>query len=140
MAYNLSYPCQPDYGAVDRHDGHSFPGTRRRNLNWVHPALAGVYYMIIFLIAFGFSIGAQILIGRRNGEGNYKQIGSIFYQGVVFLLSLAVVMFVLSHVFPYILKDTSNRMKYFMLPFRISTGVSTDFSSLSSELCSAHSS
>lgn len=69
-------------------------------------ALAGVYYMIIFMIAFGFSIGAQILIGRRNGEGNYKQIGSIFYQGVVFLLSLAVVMFVLSQLYsPYILKD-----------------------------------
>ena len=58
------------------------------------------------MIAFGFSIGAQILIGRRNGEGNYKQIGSIFYQGVVFLLSLAVVMFVLSQLYsPYILKD-----------------------------------
>jgi len=38
-------------------------------------ALAGVYYMIIYMIAFGFSIGAQILIGRRNGEGEYKEIG-----------------------------------------------------------------
>ena len=34
-------------------------------------ALAGVYYMAIYMLAFGFSIGAQILIGRRNGEGNY---------------------------------------------------------------------
>ena len=30
-------------------------------------ALAGVYYMAIYMLAFGFSIGAQILIGRRNG-------------------------------------------------------------------------
>ena len=49
-------------------------------------AIAGVYYLAIFMMAFGFSIGAQILIARRNGEGNYKEIGPIFYQGVYFLL------------------------------------------------------
>ena len=43
-------------------------------------ALAGVYYMAIYMLAFGFSIGAQILIGRRNGEGNYKDIGPILYK------------------------------------------------------------
>lgn len=69
-------------------------------------ALAGVYYLIIFMMGFGFSIGAQILIGRRNGEGNYKQIGAIFYQGVLFLLFLAAIMFVLSQLLsPIILKD-----------------------------------
>ena len=31
-------------------------------------AIAGVYYLAIFMMAFGFSIGAQILIARRNGE------------------------------------------------------------------------
>lgn len=34
------------------------------------------------MMAFGFSIGAQILIARRNGEGNYKEIGPIFYQNL----------------------------------------------------------
>lgn len=68
-------------------------------------ALAGVYYLAIFMLGFGFSIGAQILIGRRNGEKEYKQIGTIFYQGIFFLMLLAVVMFVLSRTFsPYILK------------------------------------
>ena len=47
-------------------------------------AIAGVYYLAIFMMAFGFSIGAQILIARRNGEGNYKEIGPIFYQGILF--------------------------------------------------------
>ena len=50
-------------------------------------AIAGVYYLAIFMMAFGFSIGAQILIARRNGEGNYKEIGPIFYQGIYFLLA-----------------------------------------------------
>ena len=69
-------------------------------------AIAGVYYLAIFMMAFGFSIGAQILIARRNGEGNYKEIGPIFYQGIYFLLVIAVVLFTLSIVFsPHILKN-----------------------------------
>ena len=69
-------------------------------------AIAGVYYLAIFMMAFGFSIGAQILIARRNGEGNYKEIGPIFYQGVYFLLAIAAVLFTLSIVFsPLILKN-----------------------------------
>lgn len=31
-------------------------------------AIAGVYYLAIFMLGFGFSIGSQILIARRNGE------------------------------------------------------------------------
>ena len=37
-------------------------------------AIAGVYYLAIFMLGFGFSIGAQILIARRNGEQNYHHI------------------------------------------------------------------
>ena len=55
-------------------------------------AIAGVYYMAIFMIGFGFSIGTQILIGRRNGEQNYLEIGPILQQGVLFLILLATVM------------------------------------------------
>ena len=44
-------------------------------------AIAGVYYLAIFMVGFGFSIGAQIIIARRNGERNYKDIGNVFYHG-----------------------------------------------------------
>ena len=54
-------------------------------------AIAGVYYLAIFMIGFGFTIGSQILIARRNGEKNYTAIGPIFYQGCYFLLLLAAV-------------------------------------------------
>lgn len=68
-------------------------------------AIASVYYMAIFMMAFGFSIGAQILMARRNGEQQYQTIGSIFYQGIYFLLLLAIVAFTLSLCFsPQILK------------------------------------
>lgn len=69
-------------------------------------AIAGVYYLAIFMLAFGFSIGAQIMIARRNGEKNYKAIGPIFYQGIYFLLGLATIVVALSLYFsPHILKS-----------------------------------
>ena len=68
-------------------------------------AIAGVYYMTFYMIAFGFSLGAQIIMGRRNGEGNYAKIGPIFYKGSYFLLGVALVLFVSSHfVSPLILE------------------------------------
>ena len=62
-------------------------------------AIAGVFYMVIFMIGFGFSIGSQIIIARRNGEGNYKETGNVFYHGVCFLLGLAVLMVILTELF-----------------------------------------
>ena len=52
-------------------------------------AIAIVYYMILFMAGFGFSIGAQIIIGRRNGEGNYTDTGKVFWNGLYFLLGLS---------------------------------------------------
>lgn len=58
--------------------------------------LAGIYYIVCFTICFGFSIGAQIMISRRNGEQNYNKIGTIVIQGLAFLLILALVLFGIS--------------------------------------------
>ena len=51
-------------------------------------AIAGIFYIVMFMVAFGFSIGAQILIARRNGEQQYKEIGNLFYQGIYFQLGM----------------------------------------------------
>ena len=58
--------------------------------------LAGIYYVAIFTICFGFSIGGQIIISRRNGEKNYDKIGSIVIQGALFLQIFALILFFLS--------------------------------------------
>ncbi len=58
-------------------------------------ALAGIIYIAIFTIGFGFSMGSQILIGRRNGEQNYDRIGNIVVQGALFLL-LPALLFILA--------------------------------------------
>ncbi len=62
-------------------------------------AMGGLYYICAFTIAFGFSTGSQIVIGRRNGEGRYGQIGPVMIQGVFFLLSLAAILFLFSRFF-----------------------------------------
>ena len=49
-------------------------------------ALAGVLYLAFYMVTFGFSTGAQILMARRNGEGKYKALGPIMGQGTLFLL------------------------------------------------------
>jgi putative MATE family efflux protein len=59
-------------------------------------AIGGVFYFAIYMIGFGFSQGAQILIGRRNGEGNFNQIGPIFNSSLIFNGLLAVVLFAAS--------------------------------------------
>lgn len=67
-------------------------------------AIAGVYYMAIFVTGLGFGIGSQIIIARRNGEGNWKETGNIFWHGVCFLIGFAVLVIALSEMFsPWIL-------------------------------------
>lgn len=56
-------------------------------------AMGGLYYICAFTIAFGFSTGSQIVIGRRNGERNYAAVGPVVIQGVLFLFSLATICF-----------------------------------------------
>ena len=62
-------------------------------------AIAIVYYMVLFMVGFGFSLGAQIIIGRRNGEGNFRDTGKIFWNGLYFLLGLSGIIIVLSEIF-----------------------------------------
>jgi len=61
-------------------------------------AIGGVFYIAIYMIGFGFSQGAQILIGRRNGEKNYAQIGPIFNSGLLFNFLLGVLIFIASTI------------------------------------------
>ncbi|MCD8166925.1 MAG: MATE family efflux transporter [Bacteroides sp.] len=62
-------------------------------------ALATLYYTAIYMLGFGFSLGLQVFIARRNGEGGFQEVGKIFYQGLVFLSVFAVIVFLLSGLF-----------------------------------------
>jgi putative MATE family efflux protein len=68
-------------------------------------AIAIVYYSVLFMLGLGFSVGAQIIIGRRNGEGKFKETGKVFWNGLYFLLGLAFMLILASEAFsPWAMK------------------------------------
>ena len=48
-------------------------------------AIGGLFYITLFMVAYGFTTGVQILIARRHGEKDYPAIGSIFDNSFYFL-------------------------------------------------------
>ena len=60
-------------------------------------AMGGLLYICVYTIAFGFSVGSQILIARRNGEGNYRAVGLIMWQGTAFSFGMAVCLLILMY-------------------------------------------
>lgn len=61
-------------------------------------ALAGVCYLILYVIGSGFGVGLQILIARLNGEKERNEIRNIFGTGVCFLLALSLLIIGLSKI------------------------------------------
>lgn len=69
-------------------------------------ALAGIYYLATYMLGFGFSIGLQVMIARRNGEQNYAETGRTFFQGLFFLSGLALSLCLLIQgLSPFLLKQ-----------------------------------
>lgn len=62
-------------------------------------ALGSIFFIAVFMLILGFCVGAQILMGRRNGEGNYEDIGVVFYHSLGFLTLLSVLLLVLTKLF-----------------------------------------
>lgn len=60
-------------------------------------AMGGLLYICVYTIAFGFSVGSQILIARRNGERNYRAVGPIMWQGTAFSFGMAVCLLILMY-------------------------------------------
>ncbi len=56
-------------------------------------AIGGIYYFVIIMLGWGFGVGTQIIVARRNGEGNLSEIGRTIDHGLYFLLPLALIMF-----------------------------------------------
>ncbi len=52
-------------------------------------ALAVIFYQVIFMVAFGFGVGSQIMMARRLGQGQNHSIGRIFQHSLYFLLAAA---------------------------------------------------
>lgn len=83
-------------------------------------ALAGIWYLAIYMLGFGFSLGLQVVIARRNGERHYSETGKTFFQGLFFLSGLAVFLCLFSKLFsPIILSRliTSAEVYYAVIDY-----------------------
>lgn len=68
-------------------------------------AIGGLLYTTLFMVAFGFTTGVQILVARRNGEKNYLAIGRIFDNSFYFLgLTSLIITFAVIFYGPAMLK------------------------------------
>ena len=68
-------------------------------------ALAGIWFLAIYMLGFGFSLGLQVVIAHRNGEQHFSETGKTFFQGLFALSVMAIVLCTLSKLFsPVILK------------------------------------
>ncbi len=65
--------------------------------------MAGLYYLVFTTVTQGFAVGVQIMIARRLGEGNIRQIGTIFEHGLAFTILLGLGMLAFMHFFTTVL-------------------------------------
>ncbi|MDR1951674.1 MAG: MATE family efflux transporter [Bacteroidales bacterium] len=62
-------------------------------------AIAGAFYIVLFVVGMGFGTGAQILMSRRNGEGNFRKIGPIVENSLYFIWGFSVIVTLFSLLF-----------------------------------------
>lgn len=58
-------------------------------------AIAGGFYFIFYMIGNGMAIGTQIIVARRYGERNFKDIGKNIEHSFYFLALFGVLMFLI---------------------------------------------
>ena len=68
-------------------------------------AIGGLYYFLLFIVAFGFGTGSQIVIGRRNGEKDYAGVGKVMNQSIYVLFFLSVLILLLTQLWALDLLD-----------------------------------
>jgi len=88
-------------------------------------AIGGLFYITLFMVAYGFTTGVQILIARRNGEKEFPAIGSIFdnsfyFLGVLTIIITALIVLFGSHILkPFIASADVFRASTVFLKYRI---------------------
>ena len=88
-------------------------------------AIGGLFYVTLFMVAYGFTTGVQILIARRNGEKDFPAIGSIFDNGFYFLgistilITILIVFFGAQILKPFIASPDVFKASTIFLKYRI---------------------
>ncbi len=91
-------------------------------------AIAGLFYVSVFIVGFGFSVGAQIMISHANGAREYSKIGGVWTTALGVLVVMAFVSLAASAFFgeaifskmvsePDVLNDVLRYMKWRQIGF-----------------------
>lgn len=59
--------------------------------------MAGLYYYVFSTLAWGFSIGIQIIVARRFGEKKHLEVGDVYDHGLLVVLLLSLLLFLTLH-------------------------------------------
>ena len=62
-------------------------------------AIGGVFYLTIIMVGYGLSVGSQIIVARREGEGKHRHVGRVMEHSFVVLLFLSFIMFAIMKFF-----------------------------------------
>ncbi len=69
-------------------------------------AIGGLLLASFLMISYGFSTGMQIVIARKDGEGNRSEIGNVFWQSAYFKLFLSLMIVVVFLPFAPVFLET----------------------------------
>jgi len=100
--WNISYPvmigmlAQNIIGASDT----AFLG-RVGEVELGAAALGSMYYLVLCIIGYGYSVGAQIIMSRRIGEKRFRQVGDVLHHTLYFFVALFLILFFLSKYFQH---------------------------------------
>ncbi|MBN1340394.1 MAG: MATE family efflux transporter [Bacteroidales bacterium] len=62
-------------------------------------AIGGLLYVCLFILGFGLGTGSQIIVGRRNGEKRFIEIGKVVDHTLLLLVVFAITLFLLMKSF-----------------------------------------
>ena len=77
-------------------------------------AIGGVFYYVLVMVGISFSIGAQIVMSRRAGEGDREGLRTTFQQAFILLSLTGLLLFFVGHfgvhwLFEYTINDAEVR-------------------------------
>jgi putative MATE family efflux protein len=58
-------------------------------------AIGGVFYLTIIMFGYGLSVGTQIIVARREGEGKHRHVGRVMEHSFAALVVIGALMFIL---------------------------------------------
>ncbi|MDR1672080.1 MAG: MATE family efflux transporter [Bacteroidales bacterium] len=58
-------------------------------------ALGGVFYVSVMMLGLGFSIGIQVIVARRRGEGRSDSIGQVLHHALYFMIPFVLLLWML---------------------------------------------